>query len=334
MKYNFALTGCGRISQRHAKYISQVGNVKAVCDIIPERANFLASEYGATPYYSLESLLEAEKDIQVMSVCTPNGLHAEHSILSLQAGMHVLCEKPLCIRTEDGIRMIKAAAEASKKLFVVKSTRYNPVVKEIKKLLDEGRLGKVYSFQLNCVWNRTAEYYNDTWKGSLLLDGGTLFTQFSHYIDVLQWYLGQEKTITGFRKNAAHQDCIEFEDTGVLAVELLSGAIGSIHYSVNAINKNQEVSLTLVAENGTIKLGGEYLNELVYQQPCLVNVSNMVEQNPVNDYGFYQGSMSNHDKVYEHLMLSLSGEKCSVTDGNDALKTVGFIEKIYQQIHL
>lgn len=334
MQNNFAIAGCGRIGQRHAKQISRLGNVKAVCDIIPERANILAGEFGATPYYSLDDLLSGEKDIDVVSICTPNGLHAAQSIQSLKAGFHVLCEKPMCIHSVDGIKMIEAASHALKKLFIVKSTRYNPVIEEVKKLIDDNKLGEIYSFQLNCVWNRPAAYYQNSWKGTLLLDGGTLYTQFSHYIDVLLWFLGEEKSIAGFRKNSAHQDLIEFEDTGVMAVEMKSGAIGSIHYSVNAIDKNQEVSLTLVAAKGTIKLGGVYMNEIVYQQPTLIDIHQVKTNKAANDYGFYKGSMSNHDMVYNNLILALSGEKSSLTDGSDALKTVIFIEKAYQQIHL
>lgn len=334
MEKNFVVIGCGRIGWKHAEQMFRLGNVKAVCDIVPERANLLAKAYQATVYYNIETLLEAEKNIDLVSICTPNGLHAIHSIQSLQAGNNVLCEKPLCIHTADGAEMIKAAEIAGKKLFVVKSTRYNPVVLAVKNILDNNGLGKIFSFQLNCVWNRTADYYADSWKGSADLDGGTLYTQFSHYIDVLLWYLGEEGSITGFRKNLAHTNLIAFEDTGVIALEMKSGALGSIHYSVNAFNKNQEVSLTLVAEKGTIKIGGEYMNELVYQQPLLIDTGLLKVNNPANDYGSYKGSMSNHDKVYENVLLALSGAQHSVTDGTDGLKTVQFIEKIYQQIHL
>lgn len=334
MQTNFAIAGCGRISQRHAEQISTIGNVKAVCDIIRERANILAAQYNATPYYSLEELLDAEKDIDIISICTPNGLHASQSIKSLQAGLHVLCEKPMCIHYEDGLQMIAAATAASKKLFVVKSTRYNPVIEALKNLVDQHRLGDILSFQLNCVWNRPPAYYANSWKGTTIMDGGTLYTQFSHYIDVLLWLLGGEKTIVGFRKNAAHEQSIEFEDTGAMAIEMLSGAIGTLHYSVNAVDKNQEVSLTLVGSKATIQLGGQYMNEILYQQPALINTGEIKAGNPANDYGFYKGSMSNHDLVYKNLALALNGEKSSVTDGNDALKTVAFIERIYSQIHL
>ena len=334
MQKNFVIIGCGRIAWRHAEQMAYLGNVKAVCDIVPAKANELAAAYMATPYYDIESLLAAETNIDLASICTPNGLHATHSIKALQAGINVLCEKPLCINTTDGLEMVKAASTAEKKLFVVKSTRYNPAVMAIKKLLDEDQLGKVYSFQLNCVWNRPPAYYADSWRGTADLDGGTLYTQFSHYLDVLLWFLGEEKLITGLRKNLSHKASISFEDTGVIALEMQSGAIGTIHYSVNAFHKNQEVSLTLVAEKGTIKLGGEYMNDIVYQQPALIDTDQLETNGTANDYGFYKGSMSNHHKVYQNVMLALSGEKHAVTDGMDGLKTVSFIEKIYQQIHL
>lgn len=334
MQKNFVIIGCGRIGLRHAEQIILVANVKAVCDIVHSKANELAAFCKATAYYSIEELLAAETAIDVISICTPNGLHATHAIKSLQAGINVLCEKPLCLTVADGKKMIAAAEKAEKKLFVVKSTRYNPVVAAVKNLIDNNDLGKIFSFQLNCIWNRPLAYYKDSWKGTIVLDGGTLYTQFSHYIDVLLWFAGDAKSIVGFRKNAAHKDIIEFEDTGALAVEMVSGAIGCIHYSVNAHQKNQEVSLTLVAEKATIKLGGEYMNEVVYQQPFLIDMLQIKNNNQANDYGFYKGSMSNHDTVYKNLLLALSGEKSLVTDGIDGLKTVAFIEQIYKQINL
>ena len=143
MQHKFALIGCGTIAERHAENIAKSGILRAVCDVIPERADTMAKGFNAKPYYSLESLLQNEKELTVASICTPNGLHALHSIQCLQAGINVLCEKPLCIKTEDGQAMIEAAKSANKKLFVVKSTRFNPVVADFKKIIDEGRLGNL-----------------------------------------------------------------------------------------------------------------------------------------------------------------------------------------------
>jgi UDP-N-acetyl-2-amino-2-deoxyglucuronate dehydrogenase len=239
----------------------------------------------------------------------------------------------MCIKVPDGLAMIKAAEEANKKLFIVKSSRYTPCVQKLKEIIEKGSLGQLFSFQLNCVWNRPESYYANSWKGTLNLDGGTLFTQFSHYIDVLLWLLGDVDEINGFRKNASAKN-IEFEDTGAVAIQLKNGAIGTLHYSVNAFEKNEEVSLTIVAENGTIKLGGEYMNEVVYQNPVLIDVEQLDKSNSANDYVTYKGSMSNHNKVYENIINALNGDENTVTDGEAALKTVAFIEKIYTQIPL
>lgn len=331
MQQRFALIGCGKIASRHAENIVTSGILQAVCDIEPERASLLGKQFNARPYFSVESLLENEKELTAASICTPNGLHARHAIQCLRQGLNVLCEKPLCIKTEDGEAMIEAAGAAEKQLFVVKSTRFNPVVAELKKIIDDGRLGNIYSFQLSCFWNRPPEYYHNSWKGTLALDGGTLFTQFSHYIDVMYWLFGEVKSIQGVRKNFAHLQVTEFEDSGVVALEMQNGIIGSLNYSVNAFKKNMELSLAVIAEKGTVKIGGEYLNELNYQL-----ISDYVFRDPgggneANDYQFYKGSMSNHEKVYEHLLLALDGRDNLSATAGDALKTIHIIERIYNE---
>lgn len=327
MSLNFAIIGCGRIAGRHAEQMIQHGKLVAVCDIIAKKADTLAALYNAKSYNSIGSLLEAEPDLDLVAICTPNGLHALHSIKALEAGHHVLCEKPLCIAVEDGKMMIAAAAKAGKKLFVVKQNRYNPPVVFLKELIISGKLGKIYSFQVNCFWNRPEAYYTE-WKGTKALDGGTLFTQFSHFIDLLYWLLGDVaavKTITG---NFAHP-AIEFEDSGIVGFEMQSGAIGSLNYTVNSFEKNMEGSFTVFAENGTVKIGGQYLNELEYCQVAGVNKPDLPVGNPANGYGFYQGSMSNHDKVYENLIKALADEQHAFASAEDGLKTVEIIEKIY-----
>ncbi len=330
MQKNFAIIGCGRISNRHAEQISRIGNVKAVCDIIPERANILAEQYGANPYYSLNELIDKESALDVISICTPNGLHAEHAIESLNAGIHVMCEKPLCINVIDGNNMMAAAAKSGKQLFVVKQNRYNPPVAFLKQLINDNDLGKIFSFQVNCFWNRPAEYYTD-WKGKKLLDGGTLFTQFSHFIDLVYWLLGDVANVKAMTQNFAHPS-IEFEDTGIVLFEMKNGIIGSMNYSVNSYNKNMEGSITVFGEKGTVKIGGEYLNELEYFNVAGITAPLLPKGNPANRYGFYQGSMSNHDKVYENLLMALQNPKHLFANAAEGLKTVEIIEKIYSTV--
>jgi predicted dehydrogenase len=325
----FAIVGCGKIAHRHAEEINRVGRLMAVCDILPSKMESFKDKYGVRTYASLNSLLEKEKDLDVISICSPNYLHAQHSIQSLEAGFDVLCEKPLCISVTEGKQMIAAAATTVRKLFVVKSTRYNPSVQVLKEAITKGQLGRVYSFQLTCLWNRPAAYYKDTWRGSKIKDGGTLFTQFSHYIDVLSWLLGDVKNCWGLRRNFAHQEIIEFEDTGAVILEMENHCIGTINYSVNSFSKNMEVSLTILGEKGTIKVGGEYLNRLEYQDIKDVVIPDPGEGNKANQYGFYSGSMGNHRQVYDNLLKALDDNTHPFTDAEAGLRTVEIIEKIY-----
>jgi predicted dehydrogenase len=330
---SFAIIGCGKIATRHAVEAVKHGQLVAVCDIKKERADTLAQSHHCSVYYSIDELLRKEGKIDVVAVCTPNGLHAEHSVKALQAGHHVLCEKPLCISSSDALKMIDVAKRSHRKLFVVKSTRYNPALAALKKCIVENKLGLVYSFQLNCFWNRPPAYYTDSWKGDKLLDGGTLYTQFSHYIDALLWLLGDIKNVTGFRKNFAHKNIIDFEDSGVTAIEMGNGIIGGMNWSVNTFQKNMEVSLTLIAEKGSIQISGEYMNKIGYQL-----IDNFELEIPpagnANDYGFYKGSMSNHDKIYENLVKALHDNNHPFASDLDGLRTVEAIERIYKCVSL
>ncbi len=265
-KLKFAIIGCGRIAERHADIISSIAELTAVCDIKEDRAKSLADTYQCKYFTSIEELLENEPDINVIAICTPNGLHSEHTILSLNAGRHVICEKPMAISLRDCDEMINAAEKSKKSLFIVKQNRFNPPVAALKRTIDEGKLGKILSVELNCFWNRNDQYYKmSDWKGKKAIDGGTLFTQFSHFIDLMYWLAGDVKKVHSLGKNLQHIDTVEFEDTGVAIVEFLNGALGTINYTVNSYKKNMEGSITVFGEKGTVKVGGQYLNVLEYQ---------------------------------------------------------------------
>ena len=325
------IIGCGRIGARHAGHIHRLAKLEAVCDIRPDHAISFGDQYNVPFYTSVEEMLASHPEMSVVAVCTPNGLHAQHSIIALKAGFHVLCEKPMAISLYDCGEMIKAAESANRRLFVVKQNRFNPAVAELKKVIDAGRLGKVMSIQLNCFWNRNFNYYqNSDWKGSKNLDGGTLYTQFSHFIDLMYWMVGDVDTAHAMIGNFAHQDVIEFEDTGVVTLRFHSGALGTVNYTVNSFAKNMEGSLTVFGQKGTVKVGGQYLNKLEYQSIEGYEIGEVSEGNPANEYGDYQGSMSNHDKVYENLIDVLQNGAEISANGFEGLKTVEIIEKIYK----
>jgi UDP-N-acetyl-2-amino-2-deoxyglucuronate dehydrogenase len=333
-KISFAIIGCGRIAQRHAEQINKFGFLKAVCDINSQNANILAQKYNAKVYFTIEDLLSSEKSIDVIAICTPNGLHAEHAIKALNKGFHVLCEKPLAIKLEDCGRMIDAAEKNNKRLFVIKQNRFNPPVAAVKEAIEAGIFGKIYSVQLNCFWNRNNDYYKNSWKGTKELDGGTLFTQFSHFIDLLYWMVGDVKEVFSFTENFTHKNIIEFEDTGVVILKFCNEALGTINYTVNSYNKNMEGSLTIFAENGTVKIGGQYLNELEYQNIAGFEFKNLPEGNGANNYGQYQGSMSNHDEVYKNIINVLINGSSVSANAFEGYKTVEIIEKIYKSSKL
>lgn len=326
---HFALLGCGRIGARHAEHIKNLAKLVAVCDIDEAKASAFGNKFSVPYFTSIEAMLEGVPDIEVVSVCTPNGLHARHSITSLNANKHVLCEKPMAIELADCGEMIKVAERKNRRLFIIKQNRFNPPVVAVKNALEAGVFGKIFSVQLNCFWNRNDDYYQNSWKGTKELDGGSLFTQFSHFIDLLYWMVGDVKKVYAITRNFAHQQSIEFEDSGVVALEFFNGAIGTIHFSVNAYRKNMEGSLTIFAEKGTVKIGGQYLNELEYQQIEGFEIKDLPEGNKPNNYGTYVGSMSNHDKVYENLISVLKENKSMNTLAFEGLKTVEIIQKIY-----
>lgn len=327
---NFAILGVGRIGSRHAEKLQSVNGARlvAVCDTNSERAEEVGNKYGCIFYTKLEDLLN-DKNVDIVNVCTPSGAHPEHSIACLKAGKHVLCEKPMALNESDAEEMVKTAQQNKKQLFVVKQNRYNAPVKLIEEMFNNGKLGKPILCTVDMIWNRNDEYYkNDAWRGTLALDGGTIYTQASHFVDLMLFFLGKPKLIFSFMGTKNHK--IEIEDTGVVATEFENGSLGSLNYTTCATKKNFEGSITLVCSKGTVKIGGEYLNKIEYFQVDGID-SYVLEDSDAgaNDYGTYKGSMSNHDKVFIDVVAKLNGLKESgkLVFGETAVDTVRFMEK-------
>lgn len=318
---------------RHAEIINNIAELTAVCDIKPERADEFSKKFFSKPYTSIEELLLNEKDTDVVSVCTPNSFHSAHTIAALKAGKNVVCEKPMAISVDECKKMMIEADLTGKDLFIVKQNRFNPPVAALKQVIEAGRLGKILNVELNCFWNRNDEYYRQSdWKGKKAIDGGTLFTQFSHFIDLLYWLIGDFKTLNGIGRNFIHTKLVEFEDTGVVIGEFENGALCTINYTVNSYKQNMEGSITVFGENGTVKIGGQYLNVLEYQSIDGYKIEGLPASRPANDYGFYQGSMSNHEKVYENVIDVLTKGGTIATNAFEGMKTVEIIERIYKSM--
>jgi len=331
-KIKFGIIGFGAIGPRHKEKIDLNENAElvAVCDI-DENSLQKVDGNGVKLFTDYNEMLKMN-NIDVVSICTPNDLHAPMAVDSLRAGKHVLCEKPMALTAKDCKVMVHTSLRENRKLFIVKQNRYNPPIMAVKKLMDENKLGKLFYIVVNCFWNRNNGYYEQSsWRGIKNRDGGALFTQFSHFIDLMLMFAGSVESVYTIANNFLHPD-IDIEDTGVVSIKFSNGIIGSLNFTNNAYKNNMEGSITIFAEKGTVKIGGQYLNKLEYQRLDGENIPELDEAMQPNDYGTYQGTMSNHDKVYQNVVDSLmNGGKVAV-NGIDGMETTEVIEAAYQSV--
>lgn len=285
------------------------------------------------PYFSsADSFFEAAINCDVVTICTPNGLHASQAIKALHSNRHVVIEKPIALTKKDAEEIILTAQLQQRFVFPVMQNRYSPPCIWLKQLVDSGRLGKIYQVQLCCYWNRDDRYYKpDSWHGTKELDGGVLFTQFSHFIDLLYWVMGDINNIHAHMKNFSHQHNTDFDDTGIVYFDFLNGAIGSISFTTSVWDKNMESSLTIIAENGSVKVGGQYMDKVAYCHIKDYTLPELAPTNRGNDYGAYKGSAQNHHYVIDNVVDVLQGKAAITTNALEGMKVVEIIERIYEK---
>ena len=265
-KIKFAVIGCGHIGKRHAEMISRNEECELVALVDVKDKSLLGIDKYNVPFFSsVEDLLAADLEIDVVNIASPNGLHAEQAMACLDARKHVVIEKPIALSKQDAERVIFKALHVHRHVFAVMQNRYSPPSQWIKGLVESGQLGKIFMVQLNCYWNRDDRYYKpDSWHGNKQLDGGTLYTQFSHFIDILYWLFGDIENIQSRLRDFNHAALTDFEDSGFVSFDFVNGGMGCINYSTSVWNQNMESSMTIVAENGSVKIGGQYMNEVEY----------------------------------------------------------------------
>lgn len=330
-KIKFAVVGSGHIGKRHAEMIRRhpEAQLVAMCDIKPKEEIGLA-ELEVPFFLSIDDLLAANLGIDVINIATPNGLHAEHSLKALEAKKHIVCEKPMALSKQDCEAIIYKALQMHKTVFSVMQNRYSPPSVWIKDIIEKKVLGDIYMVQLNCYWNRDERYYKKgNWKGTIELDGGTLFTQFSHFIDIMYWLFGDIKDIQAKFNNFNHKGITEFEDSGFVNFNFVNGGMGSINYSTSVWDTNLESSITIIGQNGSVKIGGQYMNEVVYCHVKDYQMPKLPESSPANDYGHYKGSAANHHFIIENVVDTLKGRTTITTNALEGLKVVDIIERIY-----
>lgn len=328
-KLRFAVVGCGRIGTRHAEQIAKNprAELRLACDVLPERARAMAEKYGCGTATRLEEALAS--DVDIVSVCTPSGLHAEMSIAAMERGKDVLCEKPMTTCVRDAEAVVEAERRTGRRFLLVKQNRYNPPVKFLKDLTWNRRLGEITLVNCNVIWNRRKAYYEEAaWRGTMALDGGALMTQCSHFLDLMIWIGGPVRRVSAMMANLTHP-YVETEDAGFVTLRFANGALGSLQYTTNAYEKNIEGSMTVLGTEGSVKVGGEYLNTLEFCNVRGVDAPVLESGNPANDYGTYKGSMSNHDKVIQNAVEVILDSADIAVNSEQGLESIEVLQAVY-----
>ena len=327
-RFKVALVGCGRISRNHFDAIRKIDGLtlSAVCDSISARAQAAGEQEGVPYFVSFEEMLSAA-DYDVVSVCTPSGLHAAHGALAARAGKHVITEKPMAITLTQADDLVKACDEAGVFLFVVKQNRLNPPIQLLRRAIDKGRFGRIYLANTTVRWQRPPEYYAaEPWRGTWEFDGGAIMNQASHYVDLMQWLVGPVESVMA--KTATQARPIEAEDSGVAILRFRSGALGVIEVNVLTYPRNLEGSITVLGEKGSVKIGGTAVNRVEHWLFADYDDDDKLVEgastNPPNVYGF------GHEGYYRNVLAVLRGQEKPGTDGRAGRKSLELILGIYE----
>ena len=326
---NFGIIGCGRVAPRHAQSLNQIpeANLVAVADVKSDRADFFANKYeAASVFYSHQELL-AQPDIEAVNICVPSGSHAQVAIDAMQAGKHVLVEKPIALSLEDANKMIAVSKETNRQLGVVLQNRYNLPMQQVRQLIDDGRLGRLLLGNACVRWYRPQSYYEDDWHGTWAMDGGALMNQSIHHIDALQWFMGPVKSVYAYTATLAHQ--MEAEDVGVAVLKFAGGSLATIEGSTLTWPQNLEGSVALFGEQGSVKVGGTALNRITMwkvdgelEREAEILTSQRVD--PPSVYGY------SHREVIRDYAQAVLEERSPATTGEEARKSLALVLAIYQ----
>ncbi len=333
-KIKFAVAGYGHIGKKHAAMV--LGNehceLVAIADI-SEEAQTNARETGVAVYDSLDTLLESHSDIDVLNVCSPNGLHGEMALKGLAKHCHVILEKPMALTKEACEEIIYKSLQVGRNVFCVKQNRYSPTSVWLKEVVSNRTLGDIFMVQMNCYWNRDERYYKKGgWKGTKDLDGGVLFTQFSHFVDIMFWLFGDVENIHARSQNFNHKNSTEFIDSGIVTFDFKQGGMGSINFSTSIWGQNFESSITVIGSKGTVKVSGQYMDQVSYCHVENYEMPELPPANPPNDYGDYKGSAANHHYVIQNVIDVLKGQDVISTNALEGMKVVEMIERMYESM--
>jgi len=330
----FAVVGCGHIGKRHAAMVEAHAEAELVA--VADTAWTLGSEGGLLPspewaptaraFGSLASLLDAV-EVDVVSVCTPNGSHISLARTAVERGCHVVVEKPMGLRAEDVRGLGELAESQGVRVFGVMQNRYAPAAQWLKRTQDAGEFGDLLQVHVQCLWNRDDRYYTrGSWRGTLAEDGGPLFTQFSHFLDILMWVFGPLEVDDAHFVTQTHHDSTEFEDGGAVRFRLVQGGWGTFTFSTSTPHQNFESSMTVMGTRGTVRIGGQYMDRLEEFVLPHLEKPDMGQAPPPNDYGGYTGSAANHHHVYDNVVDVLLRDAKVATPISEGVEVVQAIE--------
>ncbi|QSF47308.1 Gfo/Idh/MocA family protein [Paenibacillus tianjinensis] len=249
-----AIIGCGAIAPLHAKAIAYIEGTQllAAADINADQAQAFGEQYGCGVAQDYRELL-GRTDIDVVHLCTPHYLHAQMAIDFLNAGKHVLTEKPLAIDVPSAQRMLETADHSKGQLGVVYQNRYNEPSIRIRQIIDQRTLGRLLCMKGVVTWSRSEQYYTESgWRGKWATEGGgVLINQTIHTLDLLQWFGGEISSVSGSVSTDVLDGIIEVEDSAHACITF-SNQVRGLFYGTNAYSVNSPVELELVFEHGTL----------------------------------------------------------------------------------
>ncbi len=327
-RIRFALVGCGRIAQNHIQALEKHADraeLVAVCDTDAAAREAASKRTGAPAYAALTDLLRSTAP-DVVVLATPSGLHPEQTVQIAAAGRHVMTEKPMATRWEDGKRMVQACDNAGVRLFVVKQNRRNATLQLVRQAVERKRFGRIYMVNINVFWTRPQSYYDSAkWRGTWEFDGGAFMNQASHYIDLLDWLIGPIESIQAYTATLARN--IQVEDTGVMSVKWRAGALGSVNVTMLTYPKNLEGSITIIGEKGTVRVGGVAVNAIEHWEFAAPDESDRAvadaSYQTTSVYGF------GHPLYYDNVIQVMRGEAQPETDGREGLKSLEVLIAAY-----
>lgn len=331
-KLKVALIGCGRITRKHAEILTsnQVEGLvlDSVCDIDANKARSTGEKYGVPAFSDMHQLMR-DRQPDVVSILTPSGMHAQHTISLAQYGKDIVVEKPMALRLQDADEMLVACARHNCRLFVVKQNRFNRPVVKLREALEEGRFGKLILGTIRVRWCRDQAYYDqDEWRGTWAFDGGVLTNQASHHVDLLEWMMGDVESVHA-RSTTAMVD-IETEDTAVATLKFSNGALGIIEATTATRPKDLEGSISVLGSTGTVEIGGFAVNEMkTWQFADKQPIDDRIDEfsdNPPNVYGF------GHKAFYENVRDSILTGKPALVDGLQGRRSLELISALYESI--